>query len=170
MRYVIIVLVERKCAGCTNKCLHFGETTYVYKDLTELHMRAVCSSAELRACWFYEYKTMTALVVRRMCIQNVTLKIHFPVPKCLCQQTTANVLNIYIDKDNGNDENPQIKHIKIYFCVILFETHAYYICHDFHDGQIFNFVISFTATCRSDSLLVVMIYHFLPSIFLLNNL
>ena len=29
----------------------------------------------------------------RMRIQNVTLKIHFPVPKCLCKQETKNVFN-----------------------------------------------------------------------------
>ena len=28
-----------------------------------------------------------------MRIQNVALKIHFPVPKCLCKQSTKNVFN-----------------------------------------------------------------------------
>ena len=32
-----------------------------------------------------------------MHIQNVTLKIHFPVPKCLCKQGTTNVLNTTYD-------------------------------------------------------------------------
>ena len=32
---------------------------------------------------------------RRMRIQNVALKIHFPVPTCLCKQGTKNVLNTH---------------------------------------------------------------------------
>ena len=32
-------------------------------------------------------------LVRRMRVQNLTMKIHFPVPKCLCKQGTKNVLN-----------------------------------------------------------------------------
>ena len=32
---------------------------------------------------------------RRMRIQNMTLKIHFLVPKCLYKQATKNVLNKY---------------------------------------------------------------------------
>ena len=40
---------------------------------------------------------MTGLSVRgsvpRMRVQNVTLEIHFAVPKCLCRQGTTNVLN-----------------------------------------------------------------------------
>ena len=45
----------------------------------------------------FEYKLQLSLPVRglerRMRIQNVVLKINFPVPKCLCKQGTKNVFN-----------------------------------------------------------------------------
>ena len=56
-------------------------------------VRVARARTELRMCLCYEYKTMNALLVRglvrRIRIQNVTLKIHFPVPKYLCKQATT---------------------------------------------------------------------------------
>ena len=66
-------------------------------------VRVACARTELRLCCRYEYKTTNALLARRMHIQNVTLKIHFPVPKCSCKQGTTNVLN--------NGVEAQRKHI-----------------------------------------------------------
>ena len=67
-------------------------------------MRDVCVRTELCTCCSCSDQTTNVLMlrvqnyecvallvrelVRRMPIQNVTLKIHFPVPKCLCKQGT----------------------------------------------------------------------------------
>ena len=63
MRCVIIVLVERRCAGCTNKWSSLLENNVYLQRLNGNTTCAVCSIAELRTCWFYEYKTVTALPV-----------------------------------------------------------------------------------------------------------
>ena len=82
----------------------FTKTTYIYKDLTELHTHNICVrdspvGTELRTCLCFEYKTVTALPVRwlkRECVYKTWQKIHFPVPKYLCKQGTTNVLNTYL--------------------------------------------------------------------------
>ena len=75
MRYVIIVLVERKCTGCTYKRSSLSETTYINKDFNECYMCSfwvrikLCGArVELRMCWWYEYKTMNAT------LQNAIVK------------------------------------------------------------------------------------------------
>ena len=97
MRCVIIVLVERRCTGCKNKWSSLLENNvYLQKLNGVIYARCLCTYRTVYAllvlgsCWRYEYKTMHALLVRelvwRMRIQNMTLKIHFLVPKCLCKQ------------------------------------------------------------------------------------
>ena len=67
LRCVIIVLVERRCTGCTNKWSLLLNTTYIYKNFNvDYIVLAICSSAELRICWLFEYKTMTAKMRMRM--------------------------------------------------------------------------------------------------------
>ena len=58
---------------------------------------APCWDRTLRTCFRFECKTATASARARTravsAYTNVALKIHFPVPKCLCMQGTTNVLN-----------------------------------------------------------------------------
>ena len=44
----VIVLVELSALVAQTNDLHFWKTAYIYKDLTELHMRVGCASTELR--------------------------------------------------------------------------------------------------------------------------
>ena len=63
MRCVIIVLIERKCTGCTNKWSSLLEITYIYKYLNEVQcvlfvcvqncVRIACAGTEL---WMPRFK------------------------------------------------------------------------------------------------------------------
>ena len=44
--YVMIVFIELSALVAQINDLHFWKTTYIYKDLMELHMRDVCVSTE----------------------------------------------------------------------------------------------------------------------------
>ena len=62
-------------------------------------LNASCSNCNCERVFASSAKLQLALPVRglerRMRIQNVASKIHFPVPKCLCKQGTKKCLQQY---------------------------------------------------------------------------